>query len=292
MSLARQAGLLGLLLFGAAAWPQQLADVPALRERVTDVAGVLSEAERSSLTARLAQLEAETGAQLVVLIVDTTAPEAIEQYSLRAVESWRLGREAVDDGVLLLVAARDRNMRVEVGYGLEGALPDARAKRIISEVITPHFRRNDFAGGIGAGVDAIAAAIRGEDLPPPRESVRDATPDVFNLLPVILVIAVVLGTPLKRILGLLPGAAAIGGIAGVVSWLLVGAAGAAILAGLVAFVISLLSIGGPGRWSSGGGFGRGGFGGGFGGRGGFGGGGGGFGGGGGSFGGGGASGRW
>jgi uncharacterized protein len=292
MSLARQAGLVGLLLFGSAAWPQQLTDVPALGERVTDVAGVLSEADRSSLTARLAQLEAETGAQLVVLIVDTTAPEAIEQYSLRAVESWRLGREAVDDGVLLLVAVRDRNMRVEVGYGLEGALPDARARRIISEVITPHFRRDDFAGGISAGADAIAAAIRGEDLPPPRESVRDGRPDVFNLLPVILVVAVVLGTPLKRMLGLLPGAAATGGIAGVVSWLLVGAAGAAILAGLVAFAVSLLSIGGPGRWSSGGGFGRGGFGGGFGGRGGFGGGGGGFSGGGGSFGGGGASGRW
>ena len=117
---------------------------------------------------KLAALEAQKGAQLAVLIVATTHPEEIEQYSIRVVEQWRIGRAHVDDGVLLIVAKDDRRMRIEVGYGLEGALPDAIANRIITETIRPRFAQEDFYGGINAGVDQITRVVSGEALPAER----------------------------------------------------------------------------------------------------------------------------
>ena len=259
------------------------ADVPALSARVTDLTGTLDVAEAARLDARLAELESATGAQLAVLVVSSTRPEAIEQYAIRVADAWRLGREGVDDGVLLLVAIEDREVRIEVGYGLEGAVPDARANRIIDEQILPRFREGDYAGGLAAGTEALAAAIRGESLPPPATR-GPSLPDVGGLLPVLLVLAATVGGALKRAFGALPGAALAGGLVGALVWFLVGALVTAIVAGAVAFVLILFMSGGPGAWSSGRGYG-GGFGGGFG-RGG------GFSGGGGSFGGGGASGRW
>ena len=278
-----------LLLASLAAFAQPLQKIPELREQVTDLTGSLSAGAKSALAARLATLETETGSQLAVLLVPTTAPEDIAAYAIRVVDAWQLGREGVDDGVLLLVALDDRRMRIEVGYGLEGAVPDARAHQIIETVMTPYFRQGDISGGINAGVDAIAALIRGEDLP--ASSARSSgNYDLGALLPVILIIAVVLGGVLRRAMGALPGAAATGAIAAVIAWFIVGLIGAALLAGVVAFFICLLNGGGTGVWSNrsggnGGGFGGGGFGGG-----GFGGGG--FRGGGGGFGGGGASGGW
>jgi len=283
---AARAGL-ALLLLACAAARADVA-VPPLTARVTDLTGTLAPAQAAALESRLADFEARKGAQLAVLLVPTTAPETIEQYALRVAEAWRLGRKGVDDGALLLVATDDRTLRIEVGYGLEGALPDATARRIVDEVIVPYFRRGDFPGGIDAGVTRMMAVIDGEPLPAPaaRPS-ADGPEGLLPLLPVLLVFTVTFGAALKRALGQLPGALATAGLAGFVAWLALGVVAVALFAAFAAFVITLGSRTGPGRWAShrrGGGWGGGGFSGG--------GGGGGFSGGGGGFGGGGASGRW
>ena len=291
MALVRLLAVPCLLLVALLAWSQPLQDVPALRERVTDLTATLDPGQQAELTARLDRLQRETGSQLAVLLVPSTAPEDIAAYALRVVDAWKLGREEFDDGVLLLVAKDDRRMRIEVGYGLEGAIPDARARQIIDTIMAPYFRSGDFAGGIMAGTDAIIALVRGEQLPAPAAGKPGDGSDLEGLLPAILIFALVLGGLLRRSFGAFPGSVATGAIVGGVTWLLVGILGAALLAGVVAFFISLVGGGGPGAWSNRGGYG-GGFGGGFGGRGGRSGGGG-FGGGlGGGFGGGGASGGW
>jgi len=274
-----------LLLSAAAATAQPPVAVPPFSARVLDATGTLASAEQSALEQQLAALESRKGSQIAVLIVPTVRPETIEQFAMRVVEQWQLGRRGVDDGVLLLVAKDDREVRIEVGYGLEGAIPDATANRVIDEFIVPRFRQGDFAGGIRAGVDRLSGLVDGEPLPAPPG--QPAAPvSIENLLPVVLIASLALGGVLRRRLGQFPGALSMGVIAGVVTWLLAGLLGVALFMALVAFVVSLAG-GGGGRWSSGarGGLG-GGFGGGLGGGGGFGGGGGG------GFGGGGASGRW
>src|SRR5438876_6138698 len=148
-------------------WPiEGAADVavPPLSGRVVDQTGTLSSGDIASLAQTLKSLEARKGSQVAVLIVPTTEPETIEQYSIRVAEAWKIGRKRIDDGALLVVAKNDRRLRIEVGYGLEGALNDVTAKRIIDEVITPKFRSGDFAGGISAGVDRIVRLIDGEIL--------------------------------------------------------------------------------------------------------------------------------
>ena len=229
--------------------------------------------------------------EIAVLIVPTTAPETIEQYSIRVVDQWKLGRRKVDDGALLLVAKDDRKLRIEVGYGLEGALNDATTKRIIDEIITPHFRSGDFAGGIDAGVDRMIGVIDGEPLPAPagRSNMPQGTWDAIGeFFPVIIIMTLVVGGILRAMLGPLLGALVTGGGVAFVVWLFIGVVAIAGLAGLIAFVFTLFgAFASSGR---GGGY-RGGYGGGFGGGSGSGSGGG-FSGGGGSFGGGGASGSW
>ncbi|MEO7387716.1 MAG: TPM domain-containing protein [Gammaproteobacteria bacterium] len=284
------------LLLGPGCLPAQpLVAVPPLTARVIDQTGTLPVAERAALEGRLQALEARKGSQIAVLVVPTTVPEAPEQFSLRVAETWKLGRKGVDDGVLLLVAKEDRAVRIEVGYGLEGAIPDATANRVIDEYILPRFRAGDYAGGIAAGVDRLAGLVDGELLPAPaqqRGSGPSAGAGLDNLFPVIFVVSLVVGGVLRRLLGQFPGAVGTGAVAAGVTWLLAGVLGVTLFMGMAGFVIGLLTGGGGGRWASnprgrhGGGYG-GGFGGG-----GFGGGGGGFGGGGGGFGGGGASGRW
>jgi uncharacterized protein len=288
-------GLLGglALLVGALslAAAQGLQPIPKLEARVTDLTGTLTAEQQSTLEEKLAAFEARKGAQIVVLMVPTTHPEEIEQFSIRVVEQWKIGRKRVDDGVLLIVAKNDRRVRIEVGYGLEGALPDAIANRIIYETIRPLFAENDFYGGINAGVDQIARVIDGESLPPPDRTWNSAhSRHVSGLFP-FLIIAVLFGSSILRgILGRPAGAVVTGGLTGVLVWLVSGFAVAAIAASIIAFLFALLAgFGGISRWSSGPGVG--GFGGGMlGGGGGFGGGG--FSGGGGGFGGGGASGSW
>jgi len=142
--------------------------VPALRARVTDLTATLDATQKSTLEKTLADFEAKKGAQIAVLMVPTTEPETVEQYAVRVEEVWKLGRKGVDDVVLLVIAKNDRKLRIEVGYGLEGALTDALAKRIIADDIVPRFKQGDFYGGVTAGVDRITRVIDGEALPPPR----------------------------------------------------------------------------------------------------------------------------
>src|SRR3974390_3581884 len=164
---AARASLLALLV----SWPfPAFAEVavPPLTGRVVDQTGTLSSGDIASLTQTLKALELRKGSQVAVLIVPTTQPETIEQYSIRVAEAWKIGRKKIDDGALLVIAKDDRKLRIEVGYGLEGALNDATAKRIIDEIIVPDFRAGDFAGGISAGVDRIIRIVDGEPLPAPR----------------------------------------------------------------------------------------------------------------------------
>jgi uncharacterized protein len=271
--------LLCLIVAGAAAD----VPVPGLRARVTDLTATLTPEQSAALERKLTAFEQRKGTQVAVLMVPTTMPEAVEQFSMRVAETWRLGRKGVDDGALLLVAKNDRQLRIEVGYGLEGVLTDATSRRIIDEYIVPRFRDGDYYGGIDAGLDRMLAVIDGEALPEPQAAVPGAEP-LVPLLPVLLVVALVLGANLKRLFGQLAGSAITAAAVGVVTWMLVGAVTIAVVAGLIAFALTLGSRAGPGRWSSagggrGGGFGRGGGGGGFGGSGG-------------GFGGGGSSGRW
>lgn len=293
-----------LILAVAPAAAQQPVAVPQLSARVTDLTGTLSTAERQALEGKLAAVEQRKGAQIAILMVPTTGADTVEQYARRVFDQWKLGRQGVDDGVLLLVAKSDRTVRIEPGYGLEGAIPDITAGRIVREQITPAFRQGDFAGGLGNAVDSLIRLIDGEQLPPPPpESRNEAPQDVFQ----IVILAILVGAAVRaglRGIGLpmpLPaGGSAL--VAGGLGWGLSGmiffgafcAIGAVILGGIGG------SFGGPGGGFStrrgsggfGGGFGGGGFGGGS--RGGSGGGsgGGGFSGGGGSSGGGGASGSW
>jgi uncharacterized protein len=146
-----------------------LRPIPELHARVTDLTGTLDAQQTQALQSTLATLEQRKGAQIAVLVVPTTAPESIEQYATRVFDAWKLGRKGVDDGALVLVAKADRHVRIEVGYGLEGAIPDAAAKRIAHDYMSPRFADGDFAGGIGAGVEMLTHLIDDEPLPaPPR----------------------------------------------------------------------------------------------------------------------------
>ncbi|MCM2330378.1 MAG: YgcG family protein [Pseudomonas sagittaria] len=258
----------------------ELVAVPPLTARVTDQTATLSREQAAALEGKLQAFEAQKGSQLAVLIVPTTGDEPIEQYALRVVEQWQLGRKNVDDGALLIVAKNDRSLRIEVGYGLEGALNDATAKRIVSEIIVPRFQQGDFYGGIDAGIERMIDVIGGEPLPAPERAAGDLAGEFSQLIPIVMMLVFVLGGVLRTVLGRLPAALLTGAGVAVVAWLLIGLISAALGAGLVAFVFILLG-GSAGRLGA--------LGAGRGGRGGLGGG---FGGGGGGFGGGGASGRW
>lgn len=253
--------------------------IPTLSTHVTDMTGTLSADQKSELESSLSAFEAKKGSQIAVLIVDTTAPEAIEQYSLRVVEQWKLGRKKVDDGALLIIAKGDRAMRIEVGYGLEGALNDAVSKRIISEIITPPFKQGDYFEGIRAGITSMMQVVDGEPLPAPTRG-RQVGQGWGGAIPVLFIVVLAIGGVLRALLGRFPGAVVTGGVVALLAWAILGAISMALLAGLIAMVVTLFGGGMTGLAAGyyGGGGSRGG--------------GGGFSGGGGSFGGGGASGRW
>ncbi len=271
--------LLALLLNGAV---QAEVAVPPLTHRVTDLTSTLDAGQIQIFESRLAEFETSKGAQLAVLIVPSTQPESIEQFGIRVVEAWKLGRKGVDDGALLLVAKDDRALRIEVGYGLEGVLNDATSNRIIDEVIVPRFKRGDYYSGIESGLAAMMQVINGEPLPPPRRAAASGKFDIESMLFVAFGLVVVVGGMLRTMLGRFPAAVVMGGALAVLAWLIVSQLLIALFVGAMAFVFVLL---GGGRGF--GGYGGGGFGGGSGGFGG-----GGFSGGGGGFGGGGASGSW
>lgn len=157
--------LLAFLFLVLAASLAQALDVPALRGRVNDYAGVMSADQVQSLESQLAQLERDTGHQVAVLTVPTLDGEDIEGFSIRVAENWKIGKKGFDSGAILVVAVKDRKLRLEVGYGLEGVLPDAIAKRITSGFIVPRFRASDYGGGIVAGIDAVQKVLRKEPLP-------------------------------------------------------------------------------------------------------------------------------
>ncbi|GAP65006.1 beta-propeller domain-containing protein, methanol dehydrogenase [Mizugakiibacter sediminis] len=188
-----------LLAAGAARAGDEPA-IPPLQTRVTDTTGTLTAGQAQDLERRLAALEQRKGAQLAVLIVPSTQPDTIEDYAVRVFDQWKLGRKNIDDGALLIVAKDDRRVRIEVAYGLEGAIPDAAAARIIREYIAPRFRQGDYYGGISDAVDALTKLIDGEPLPPPLEG-RPPTPPGAAWLPLLFfafALALFLRTPFRR----------------------------------------------------------------------------------------------
>jgi uncharacterized protein len=254
---AARAFVLALLL-GWVAPALALVAVPPLIGRVVDQTGTLSSSDIASLTQTLKDLESRKGSQIAVLIVPTTDGEAIEQFSLRVAEAWKIGRKKVDDGALLVVAKNDRHLRIEVGYGLEGALTDVTTKRLIDEVITPKFKSGDFAGGISAGVNRMIAVINGEKLPTPEPAHWDGGNfEDFN--PFWIMFALAVSGILRGALGRFAGAAAAGGVLTVVAWFLFGSLALAFAVGALAFIftmfIDLVPSGGTGGsgggWSTG-----------------------------------------
>lgn len=282
------AGCLGLFL--GLLSPLQAAEgdpvaLPALTARVVDTTATLALDQQAALEGKLRDFEQRKGAQVVVVLVPTTQPETIEQFGIRLFEAWKIGRQGVDDGVILIVAKNDRKLRIEVGYGLEGALNDATAKRIIDEVVVPQFRQGDLAGGVDAGVDAMLKVLEGESLPAPQalpqENARSAGGASDNLFLGLLAAAAIGGSILRHLLGRLLGCSLTGLLSGVAGWLMMGNFTGFVSGALVGFILSMIGLqnllqiflGGGGGRSGGGGFG-------------------GFGGGGGRSGGGGASGGW
>lgn len=265
--------------------------MPTLESPVTDLSGTLTADQHQALERLLLEFERRKGSQLAILLVPTTQPETIEQYSIRVVDHNKIGRAKLDDGVLVLLAVKDRTMRIEVGYGLEGAIPDVIAARIIRNVLTPRLQQGDFYGGLREASVVIMKAIEGEQLP---EAVRGDRrgQDYESLFVMLLMFVLIGGGVLRAMLGKVFGSLATGGIAGAVAWLIAGSLAAGIGAAFVAFIFALTMAGTHGGVVRRGGhyWGGGRPGGGWGGGGGFGGGG--WGGGGGGFGGGGASGRW
>jgi uncharacterized protein len=286
--------LLAFFSFLSLAAPGDFLSVPALTKRVTDTTATISAADAAKIEARLQEFEAKKGAQIAVLVVDTTQPEPVFDYATRVFTEWKLGRKGVDDGVLFLVAKSDRKMQVLTGPGISGSLTDAMSKRIVAEIVAPKFRSGDFAGGIDDGVAKMIAVIDGEQLPPPpQKRVSTKSSGGYESFIVLAIFAAMfVGPMLRAVLGRFLGATTTGGVTGAAAWFIAGGLALPIVAGVIVFLAVLLmgSMGsiGSGRGGRGGWIGGGGFGGGGGGLGG----GGGFSGGGGGFDGGGASGDW
>jgi uncharacterized protein len=283
--LARSAAVAALLLVSSLALAEDR-PIPALTGRVVDETGTLSAEQKRALEAKLQAFEQHKGSQIAVLITGTTFPEPIESYSMRVGENWKIGRKGVSDGIVVVVAKSDRAMRLEVGYGLEGAIPDAIARRLIDEIFIPSFREGNFYDGLSAGIDRMIKVIDGEPLPEVSQSNagRGDLRSIESYLVLFMVATLAFGGLLRRLVGRLPAAMVVGAGIGFLAWLIVAPVLVALLVGVVAFVLTLFGGSGggmPGRLGGGGFSGGGGFGGG-----------GGFSGGGGGFGGGGASGRW
>lgn len=247
-----------ILLFASCNVRAELVAIPALQTRVTDLTQTLTQDQQGQLEAKLAAFEQQKGSQIAVLIVPTSKPEEIEQYSIRVVDAWKLGREKQDDGVLVLVAKNDRKIRIEVGYGLEGAIPDLTAKRIISEIMTPSFKQGDFYGGINNATDKLIGLVSGEQLPPPPASLAFNGKSFESMLPILLFSGLILGGILRAMFGNFFGGVLNGGAIGALAWILGGGLLAAILFGIVAFFITLFVHSGMGQTGGyGGGYGSG-----------------------------------
>jgi len=243
-----------MLLFASCNVFAELVAIPTLSARVTDLTQTLSADQQSQLEAKIKAFELGKGSQIAVLIVPTTEPEDIAQYSIRVTDAWKLGRSKQDDGILILVAKNDRKMRIEVGYGLEGAIPDLTAKRIVSEIMAPSFKQGDFYGGINNAADKLIGLVSGEQLPAP-EKIAFSGKNFENMLPLLLFGGLIVGGILRAMFGNFFAGALTGGAIGTFAWALGGGIFAAVLFGIVAFVITLIGPSGLGQM--GGGFGGG-----------------------------------
>ncbi|MGR9012629.1 MAG: TPM domain-containing protein [Gammaproteobacteria bacterium] len=259
-----------LLLFCMTAWA--FVGVPELSRRVTDLTGTLSAEQITHLENKLAAFEAKKGSQIAVLIVPTTGQKDIAEFGIEVADFWKIGRKGVDDGVILLVAKDDRKLRLEVGYGLEGVISDAIAKRVIAETITPYFKNGDYAGGIDAGVEQLMKLIEGEELPVPSENT--GSPQDEGRVMIILVVGLVAGFVLSAMMGQVMGGMLSGVLSGLVATLFMGLTfSLAMFVGIIIFFIvgvrptgkrglssggGFSGGGGGSSWSGGGGFGGGG----------------------------------
>ena len=228
-----------MLLLASSFASAELDAIPELSSRVTDLTQTLSPAEKAQLEQKLAAFEAKKGSQIAILVVPTTQPEDIAQYSLRVVEKWKIGRKKSDDGVLVLIAKDDRKMRIEVGYGLEGAIPDLYAKRIISEIISPKFKQGDFFGGLNDGIDKLIGLVDGEALPAPNKAKFNGL-GIMNILPILLFGGLVSGLMLRSMFGTFFGSALNGGLLGGAVAMLGVALGGAAIFGVIAFFITMM----------------------------------------------------
>jgi uncharacterized protein len=237
----------GLILALALCWAGAAAAdvaVPPLTGRVVDLTGTLSGGDIAALSQRLKDLETRKGSQVAVLIVPTTQPESIEQYSIKVADAWKIGRKKIDDGALLVIAKNDHKLRIEVGYGLEGSLTDVTSRRIIDEVITPKFRSGDFAGGISDGIARIIAVVNGETLPAPAPEASHGQDfsdwiGFFNPInPFFIVGVAAVGSILRHLLGRLIGSAATGGVIGALAWYLLGSIAIAAILGSIISVVA------------------------------------------------------
>ena len=233
--------------------------IPKLDKRVMDLTATLSAADESRIAARLKEFEAQKGAQIAVLIVGTTQPEAIFDYALRVAEAWKLGRKGVDDGVLFVVAKNDRKIQILTGPGLQGTLTDAMSKRIIGEIVGPKFRAGDFAGGIEQGVEKMIGVLQGEALPaPPQKRIAAKSVNYEGFLILGFIAALVIGPLLRALAGRFVGASATGAATGAAAWWLAGGMVFPVIAGVIIFFVVLMmgamnfSRGRGGGWSSGG----------------------------------------
>jgi uncharacterized protein len=217
--------------------------VPPLSGRVVDQTGTLSASDADALTQRLKDLETRKGSQVAVLIVPTTEPETIEQFSIRVAEAWKIGRKKIDDGALLVVAKNDHKLRIEVGYGLEGALTDVTSRRIIDEIIVPRFKTGDFTGGISAGVDRIIRIIDGEPLPAPKpEASHSVDPGMFFDLifsPFGFIGYAAIAAAMRGLMGRLLGSGVTAGVVGAVVWFLLGSIAVSAIFGVAAFFLTM-----------------------------------------------------
>jgi uncharacterized protein len=241
-----------LAFVGFGAWAQGVLPVPALTARVIDQTGTLDAIQRKGLEDKIAAFEQKKGSQMVVLLVPTTQPEDIASYANRVGNEWKIGRKAVGDGVLVIVAKDDRKVRIEVAKTLEGAVPDLAARQIIDEAITPRFRQGDFAGGLQAGVDQLIARITGEKLPEPPPRAAPASPgggmgfDWFDLAMIAFIGVPIVARVLSGIFGRKLGSLVTGGGVGFLALTLTSSLIVAAIAGVIGLLFAFLSGGGFG----------------------------------------------